>query len=171
MTITSTPIKALVALTRGPHVQIGSDKRLQIVSGFDVLPCCHRNQAAAFIASHNLLLVWGDDQAAVIERADDIQGDIRLMFGEDGLIYTSPSISGMDSSVRYENEATIAEEGPRRLQLFQCTYTGLAIVLLIAAIGTGFRQIALQHMQDPNWLRLLFLIALPAQLWLSLVRH
>jgi hypothetical protein len=181
MTITSGPIKTIVSKTNVPYVQIGSGKRLQIISGFAALPYCQRNQSAAFIASHNLLLIWGDDRKGLIERADDIQLGIKHMFEEQSFTYTGDIIGPKGSSkgsvvtasafeARYGSEAT-GEEKPRRLQLFQCIYTAIAILLLIAAIGSGFRQIAVQQVQDPNWLRLIFIIALPAQIWLSLVCH
>jgi hypothetical protein len=181
MTITSGPIRTIVSKTNVPYVQIGSGKRLQIISGFAALPYCQRNQSAAFVASHNLLLIWGDDRKGLIERADDIQLDIKHMFEEQSFTYTGDTFSPKGSSkgsvittsaseTRYDNDAS-DEEKPRRLQLFQCIYTAFAILLLTAAIGSGFRQIAVQQVQDPDWLRLIFLITLPAQIWLSLVRH
>jgi len=58
------------------------------------------------------------------------------------------------------------------MKMWQAAYCGMSILLLTVAIGSGYRQIAIEEFQAPkHWLRLLFLICLPAQVWLSLVSY
>ncbi|RMZ67590.1 glycosyl transferase family 2 [Pyrenophora seminiperda CCB06] len=60
------------------------------------------------------------------------------------------------------------DDGRRDIMMWQAAYTGISILLLTVALGTGFREIAIEQAEDPNWLRLLFIICVPAQVWLSL---
>lgn len=58
----------------------------------------------------------------------------------------------------------------RPVMLWQCFHTALCILLTSAALGAGYRQLALEIMVDHNYIRLLFVLVLPAQVWLALVR-
>jgi len=49
--------------------------------------------------------------------------------------------------------------------------TGCTLFLIIAAIGTGWRQIALEVDVDKNYIRCAFIFAAPFQIWLALVRR
>lgn len=64
-----------------------------------------------------------------------------------------------------------SEAQPRKLKLWQSIYTGISIAMLTICIGSGFREIAIQQVQDPNWYRMCFILVIPAQVWLSLLSH
>jgi hypothetical protein len=61
-------------------------------------------------------------------------------------------------------------EAPRKVVLIQAVLCAITIILIIAALGSGWRQIAIQIMVDHNWVRLAFILVMPLQIWLALVR-
>jgi hypothetical protein len=61
------------------------------------------------------------------------------------------------------------EEQARPIVLWQCVYETLTIILLMAIIATGWRKVTIEMLTDPNWIRLAFIVVVPAQMWLALV--
>jgi hypothetical protein len=175
MTVNSRIIKLILGRTELPYVQIQAGKRLQVVPDFDALPYSQKNQFAAFVSSHQTLVVWEDDPKRLIDRAQGIQDALIKMIGGDEIAHlTSKSIEKsvgadmdeyVDSLVGHED----VEDHKRPLKMWQPLYTSIAILMLTAAIGSGWRKVAIQQVQDPDWLRLLFIIAIPGQACLSLV--
>ncbi|KAF2029599.1 hypothetical protein EK21DRAFT_101075 [Setomelanomma holmii] len=130
------------------NIRIQHGKQLQVVPDFDALPFCQRNQSAAFIASHRILVVWEDDPMRLVDRAQGIQDALMKMI--------------------WARSPEDTKKNVRRVVLWQAAYTGMAVCMLTTAIGSGWRQIAIQQIQEPNWLRLLCVLPLPGQVWLSL---
>lgn len=98
-------------------------------------------------------MIWGNDLAYITDK-------------------TTEKNMGVDAT-EYDEPWDIQDNGkdePRRLIVWQATYTSIAVAMLTVAIGSGWRQVAIQQIQEPNWLRLLFALAIPGQVWLSLVR-
>jgi len=167
MTVKTTVIKTIVSLTDLPYVQIQSGQRLQLIPDIASLPMCQRNQSAAFIASHQMLVVWDDNPSLLVKRTDDIQRSLMAMFcGEDVGEYL-PSKEAIKEYEEYYDGPEENEE--RRPQFWQSVYTGMALLLMTSALGSGYRQIAIQQMHAPDWRRFLFVIPLAGQIWLSLV--
>jgi len=109
----------------------------------------------------------------LIDRAQGLQDALVNMIWGNTLAYVTDNTTeknmGIDAdtlSIKEEDD----NENPRRVIVFQSAYTSIAICMLTVAIGSGWRQVAVQQVQEPNWLRLLFLIPIPGQVWLSLVR-
>jgi hypothetical protein len=160
------------------YIQIHASLRLQVIPNIESLPHCQRHQSAAFIASNSTLLVWEDEPTRLLERAEYIQDALMKMSwksddqeGEneekgDG---KRPFVEIEEYAQATEEEEAAENEKPRELVLWQTIYTGLTIVLITAALGSGWRLIAIEHVQEPKWIRLAFIAALPAQIWLSLV--
>jgi hypothetical protein len=175
MTVNSRIIKLILSRTEFPYVQIQAGKRLQVVPDFDVLPYCQKNQFAAFVTSHQALVVWEDDPKRLIDRAQGIQDALIKMIGGDELAHmTNKSIEksvGPDTDDYVESmvDHEEVENYKRPLKMWQPIYTSIAILMLTTAIGSGWRKVAIQQVQDPDWLRLLFMIAIPGQACLSLV--
>jgi hypothetical protein len=174
MTVRTTVIKTIVSLTDLPYVQIQSGKRLQLIPDIASLPFCQRNQSAAFIASHQMLVVWDDSPTLLVRRTEDIQQSLMSMFcGEGDDVSEDMASKGTFVSTKeyedYYDLAGIDDNEERRPQLWQCVYTSMALLLMISALGSGFRQIAIQQMHKPDWRRFLFVIPLAGQIWLSLV--
>lgn len=168
MTINTRIIKMILSRTETPDVEIQPGKHLQVIPDFDALPQCKRNQSAAFVASAQMLIVWEDDAKELLELAQAIQSSLMKMLWGNDLIHPAELAEKSDKESLWQGEEA-GEEEPRRLEIYQSAYTGMAILLLTTAIGSGWRQIAIQQMQEPNLLRLLFVVPLLGQVWLSLV--
>ncbi|KAH7383929.1 glycosyl transferase family group 2-domain-containing protein [Pyrenochaeta sp. MPI-SDFR-AT-0127] len=177
MTVSSTVISYVLRRVELPYVQIQAGLRLQVVPDFYALAHCQRGQSAAFVVAHQVLIVWQDDPKLLLKRAQAIQEALTrtlvgIDFDEEGQGHACKTpfsdvagYSDYDSSFETEN---CDKEYPRQANLWQAVYTGISIFLLTVAIGHGWRQIAIEHVEDPNWFRLLFIICVPAQFWLSL---
>jgi hypothetical protein len=182
MTVNTRVIQFVLDRTHLPYVQIQSGLRLQVIPDFEALPYCQRGQSAAFIASRGMLVVWQDDPKLTLERAEFIINCLmRMMCGaeygynaQDLELEKSgknPALDMEDYDASYERGDGNGEEA-RDMKMWQAAYCGMSILLLTTAIGSGYRQIAIEEYQAPkHWLRLLFVICLPAQVWLSLVSH
>ncbi|KAF2848353.1 hypothetical protein T440DRAFT_500482 [Plenodomus tracheiphilus IPT5] len=178
MTVNTSVIRHVLQRTDVPYVQIRSGLRLQVIPDFEALLYCQRGQSAAFVASHQLLIVWQDDPKLLIERADIIINSLmRMICGDE---YGSPEDGQLDeitgqtawSGMAEYNDTLVPgemfEDPHRKLKLWQSIYTGISIMLMTTCIGSGFREVAIQHIQDPNWFRMFFVFVVPAQAWLSL---
>jgi hypothetical protein len=182
MTVNTRVIKYILERTQAQYVQIQSGLRLQVVPDFEALPYCQRGQSAAFIASRGMLVVWQDDPKLTLERAEFIINCLmRMMCGaeygydaqdlelEKSLGKNPIDIEDYDDVY---DSGDAKDEDSRDMKMWQAAYCGMSILLLTTAIGSGYRQIAIEEFQAPkHWLRLLFVICLPAQVWLSLVSH
>ncbi|KAL6705005.1 hypothetical protein ACN47E_007408 [Coniothyrium glycines] len=178
MTVNTKVIKYVLARTEVPHVQIRSGLRLQVVPDFAALPYCQRGQSAAFVASEQVLVVWQDDAKLLLERAEVIINSLmRMMCGHDYAYLDDEELDMITGKTMWhdiaEHDHTLEpndmeEEQPRQAKIWQSMYTGISILLLTVALGSGWRKVAVQQINDPNWLRLLFLVCLPAQAWLSM---
>jgi hypothetical protein len=168
-------IKLILGRTDLTYIQIQDGKRVQVVPDYDALPYCQRNQFAAFVTSHQTLVVWEDAPRRLIERSQSIEDALmKTICGDDIYQITDKSIEkgvGADAGSYDDSLSGLeeAKEQERPVKMYQTWYTSLAILMLTAAIGSGWRQVAIQQIQDPNWFRLLFAIALPGQACLSLV--
>jgi hypothetical protein len=160
------------------YIQIHASLRLQVIPSIEALANCQRHQSAAFIASSATLLVWEDEPARLLERAEYIQDALMKMSwrSDEPEEEVNEKGDGKRPFVEIEEyaEATQEEEAaeaekPRETVLWQTIYTGMTITLIIAALGAGWRAIAVEHVQDPKWIRLAFIAVLPAQFWLALV--
>lgn len=177
MTVNTRVLQLFMAARPDEHfIQIHRTLRLQVVPDIAALPHCQRHQSAAFISDTATLLVWEDEPTRLLERAEYIQDALMKMSwksepveGEeekgDG---KKPFVQIEEYDEVTEEEAGM-EEKPRETVLWQCIYEGATIALVISAIGTGWRWIAIEHVQDPQWTRLLFILCIPPQIWLALV--
>jgi hypothetical protein len=127
-----------------------------------------------------MLVVWQDDPKLLLERAEFIINALMRMMCGDEYGYSAEKemekVLGKNPVVDIEDYEDVFDIGnskgekSRELKMWQSAYCGMSVLLLTTAIGSGWRKIAIQQIQDPNWLRLLFIVCLPAQVWLSLVR-
>jgi hypothetical protein len=169
MTVNTKIINLIIVRTDLPYVQIQAGKRLQIIPDFGALPYCQKNQSAAFVKSHQSLVVWEDDPKKLLDRAQDLQDTIMKMVWGNEIGFVTEK--GADGSV-YDSDMDSVEGGvepPRKTGIHQAVYTAAAALLLMVTMGAGWKQIGIQQVQDPNWLRLLFILTLVPHFWLSLV--
>ncbi|KAH8691764.1 glycosyl transferase family group 2-domain-containing protein [Phaeosphaeriaceae sp. PMI808] len=144
-----------------------------LIRELNALPHCQKNQSAAFIASHETLVVWEDDPVRLLNRAQGIQDSLVKMIWGSELSQSEEASHGENIAFDVSKLDPAPDQGdrresPRRIILWQATYTSVAVCMLIAAIGSGYRKIAIQQLHEPNWFRLFFIAALPGQVWLSL---
>jgi hypothetical protein len=168
MTVTTKVIDLILSRTSTTYVEIESGTRLQIVPNFTGLPYCQRNQSAALIASHSMLLVWEDDPQRLLSRTQSINEALVTLMNDDAIEKSAASdFSDSDGASSHSEDSP---EQPRRLVLWQTCYISIAVCMLMVTIGSGWRLVIIEQSAVPNWFRLFFILALPAQVWLSLVR-
>lgn len=180
MTVNTRVLQLFMSARPDEHfIQIHRTLRLQVVPDISALPHCQRHQSAAFISNTATLLVWEDEPTRLLERAEYIQDALMKMSWK-----PEPEEEGAEEKgdgkkpfveIEEYDEVTEEEAGmedkPRETVLWQCVYEALTIALVMAALGAGWRAVAVEMIQDPNWIRLAFLVVLPAQCWLALVGH
>ncbi|KAF2790841.1 hypothetical protein K505DRAFT_409586 [Melanomma pulvis-pyrius CBS 109.77] len=172
MTVNTRVIKLLLARTDLAYVQIHSGLRLQVIPDIEALPYCQKHQSAAFIASSQLLVVWEDDPKKLLERATYIQDTLmKMIWGSAPLGVEDkkdPFINIGPHGVEDFEEGESIREKPRRVILTQAVLTAATIVLVIAAMGAGWRQLAIELFVDRNWVRVAFAACIIPQIWLAL---
>ena len=176
MTVNTRVIKLLLAKCDRTYIQLDSGLRLQVIPNLEALPYCAKHQSAAFVASQQILVVWEDDPKKLLDRVNFIQDTLMRMIWENGgamgldekkepHISVAPAEGG---EIEIEEEL---EEKPRRPVLIQATLTACTIALVMFALGSGWRHIAVELVVDQNWVRIVFISCMLPQAWLSLVGH
>ena len=142
-----------------------------------------RYMEAALVREQGLLIVWGEDAESCISRARELSQQMIQPFIEAmNPINIEKDKAQARVAVSEVNSPTFAPGGfgegwleeaspepARRPVLIQATQTGLTMLLLIVALGSGWQQISIELYSDQNWIRLAFLVVLPFQFWLALV--
>lgn len=160
-------------------VPLRNGLRLQVLPSIPYLADCQRHQNAAFIQDLGILAVWADNPKECAKRAQDIEAQLIQVF--------SQGMSGFDEKMKegevnvdevpaeeYDPETGVARENgvtdpPRRIKLNQAVLCGATLFLIIAALASGWRQIAIELAIDNSWIRLAFVAVMPLQVWLALV--
>ncbi|KAI4205228.1 MAG: hypothetical protein LQ350_000550 [Teloschistes chrysophthalmus] len=175
MTVNTRVINLILQQEDLIYIQLGDGLKLQILPNIAFLPTCQKYQNAAFIKDQAMLVVWGDSPKEIIARGTDIGEQMMHVFSQ-GM---SPYGEEEENEKKEEQQVNVeevssefAEEGfvekPRPLILIQATQTGITLFLAIAALGSGWRQMAIEIMVDNSFLRLAILVVVPIQLWLAL---
>ncbi|KAF4550532.1 Hypothetical protein D9617_17g048000 [Elsinoe fawcettii] len=175
MTVNTRVIKLFLHNNDKPFVPLRGGLRLQVLPDMSYLPRCQKHQFAAFIADRGLLVVWDDEPRHLLNRAENIEKALMEMIWGDG----GDTDDGEDEKGgAVDIEEVGSEDGdnieradprrPRRPVLIQPFMTACTLCLTLCAIGLGYRQIALEIAVDGHYLRLLFFLVTPAQIWLGL---
>ncbi len=160
-------------------VPLRSGLRVQVIPDVMHLQTCQRYQNAAFIKDTSMLVLWGDSPQEVIAHSGEIQSQMMENFSKGMSPYDEKAPAKESQAVLvselptegYDEEegAVIREEGPRRIVLNQAVLTAATLTLIIAALGSGWRQMAVEIAVDNTYLRLAILVVVPLQIWLALV--
>lgn len=160
-------------------VPLPNGLRLQVLPSIPYLADCQRHQNAAFIHDLGFLVVWADNPKECAKRAKDIEAQLIQVF--------SQGMSGFDEKMKegevivdevpageYDPETGIPRENgmidpPRRIKLNQAVLCAATLFLIIAALASGWRQMAIELSVDNNWIRLALVVVMPLQVWLALV--
>lgn len=179
MTVNTRVIKLFLRRQDLPYVPLKDGLRIQILPNITFLPTCQKHHFAAFIKDTSILVVWDDEPKHLLVRAQRIEEQLMSMIWDSSsemdekmtnksqnVLVTEVPQEGPDGEVVYEELIT---EKPRKLVLIQATITALTLVLLITAIGSGWRNIIIEIAVDKSMLRLAFAAVVPFQVWLALV--
>ncbi|KAL8693957.1 MAG: hypothetical protein Q9218_001315 [Villophora microphyllina] len=178
MTVNTRVINLILQRDDLVFIQLKDGLKLQILPNIAFLPTCQKYQNAAFIKDQAILIVWADSPKEVLARAAAIEEQMMYVFshgmspygnevedekkeGQDVNVVEVPSDDG------YGKEEGFVEK-PRHIVLTQAIMTAIAIFLAIAAMGSGWRQMAIEIMVDHSFLRLAILVVVPIQIWLAM---
>lgn len=164
------------------HIDLREGLRVQILPNIMCLANGQRHQNAAFIKDHAILIVWADSPQELISRAEYIESQMMEIFARGLDPYDEKSAAELSQVLVTEvpagadpAEAGIPREdglpeGPRKIMLNQAILTAITLILIIAALGTGWRRMAIETAVDHSYLRMALFIVVPLQVWLALVR-
>jgi hypothetical protein len=174
MTINTRVIRLILEQNEQPFVEISRGHRVQVISDLELLHTCQKNQFAAFVTGPRLLIVWEDDPKKILGRASSIQQElIHMICGGDAY----PILDGnerrdsgqMPPGHPESDDIELADEKPRKYVLIQPLLIAATLILLVSALGAGWRRIAIEIYVDHNFTRFLFMLTIVPQVWLSFV--
>jgi hypothetical protein len=161
-------------------VPLADGLQLQILPTMADLQRAQKNHFAAFVSDVAMLIVWDDEPRHVLARAARIEKQLMEMIWKNESPWdekshgkNTPSTAAAEVMGNYGvsvpdlEEALVTEHRPT--MLIQAMLTAATLVILIAALGSGWKQLALQVRVDGTLLRLALVIVVPAQIFLSLV--
>jgi hypothetical protein len=173
MTVNTRVIKILLHTNDMPYVEIETGLRVQVLPDMSYLPRCQKHQFAAFIADKGLLVVWEDQPKKLLQRAEVLQQKLMKMVWGNKSAYPEeneekvPEVEALEVNEDPENQQP---QKPRRIVLIQSFLTAITLMLTITALGSGWREIAVQTFVDRNYIRAAFILVAIPQIWLALVR-
>ena len=158
-------------------VPLPNGLRLQVLPSIPYLANCQRHQNAAFIHDLGILVVWADNPKECAKRAKDIEQQLIQVFSqgmsgfdepkEDVMVDEKP-VDEFDPETGVPREDGVTDK-PRRIKLNQAVLCAATLFLIVAALASGWRQIAIELTVDKSWVRLAFVAVMPLQIWLALV--
>jgi hypothetical protein len=184
LTIKTQVVKLLLGNKNVACIPLYNGLRIQVLPNITYLPACQKHHFAAFIQDPAILVIWDDDPNNLLSRAQNVEDQLVKMVWKRGEAENeksstaapsktrsrSPSICAKEIyDARYSNNDESLAESPRRIVLIQAILTAITLILVIAAIGAGWRQVAMEVSADKGWIRLGFVAVAPLQIWLALV--
>ena len=178
MTVSTRVINLIMQREDLVYIQLKDGLKLQVLPNIAFLPTCQKYQNAAFIKDQALLVVWADSPKEVLSRAAAIEEQMMHVFSQ-GM---SPYGEGIDEK-KEEHDVNVVEvnaedgyskeegyvEKPRKIVLTQAILTAITLILIIAAMASGWRKLAIEISVDESYTRLALLVVTPLQIWLALV--
>ena len=178
MTVSTGVVKLFLQDEALTHMPLDSGLRLQILPDITALAECQKHQFAAFVRTYNILIVWDDDPNHILKRVQSIEDQLISMVWKEELDNDEsapPALSAVPSTFNLNPNGDDSSSPnpkavvpPRRIVLIQPILTAITLIILIAAIGSGWRQIAIELKVDHNWMRLAFIVVVPFQCWMAL---
>ncbi|KAF2138548.1 uncharacterized protein K452DRAFT_301083 [Aplosporella prunicola CBS 121167] len=171
MTVNTRVIKIILHNNSLPYIEIQRGLRVQVLPDMSYLPQSQKHQFAAFIADRGILVVWEDQPKKLLERVNNIEHALMDMIWQDESAYPDENEKKEAMYQVHEDDgsdAESAEEKPRQTVLIQPLLTACTLILTLAAIGSGWRQIAIEVAVDGGYIRLAFIAVVLPQMWLAL---
>lgn len=179
MTVNSRVIKVFLGWSPDAvDVPLMNGLRVQILPTIDDLPRARKHQFAAFIASEALLVVWDDDAMHLIQRAKAIESELMELVwktgepddeegGGAGGEKKGPNVAVVE--IDEESGAIMPQQRPTHL--LNTILVAITLVLIVAVLGAGFRELAIEVSVDSNYIRLAFVALTPIQVFFTLVSY
>ena len=177
MTVNSRVIKTFLAWSPDAvDVPLTNGLRVQVLPTIDDLPTAKKHQFSAFIAEEALLVVWDDDAHNLIKRAKFIEDELMELVwssGEDEEAETEEPTKRGPGVVEVAYDPVTGEELPehRPTNLQAAYHVALTMILVIALLGSGYRELAIEIAVDFKFYRLFFVLMTPLQLFFTMVRR
>ncbi|PNS14858.1 hypothetical protein CAC42_2087 [Sphaceloma murrayae] len=174
MTVNSRVIKTFLAWTPDAiDVPLTNGLRVQVLPTMEDLPAAKKHQFAAFVADEALLVVWDDDVHNLIKRAKFIEDELMELVwssGEEENVEDEEGAKKGPGVVEARFDPVTGEELPedRPTNLQNTVLVSFTLVIILALLGAGFRQVAIEISVDYNWFRLLFFLLTPVQVFFTL---
>lgn len=178
MTVSTRVINLIMQREDLIFIQLKDGLKLQVLPNIAFLPTCQKYQNAAFIKDQAILIVWADSPKEVLARAAAIEEQMMYVFSQGMSPYGEGEnekkeeqdvhVVEVNSEDGYSKEEGYVEK-PRKIVLTQAILTGITLLLITAAMASGWRQMAIEISVDNSYLRLVLLVVTPVQIWLALV--
>jgi hypothetical protein len=157
------------------YVPLPDGLRLQVLPSIDHLPKCQKHHFGAFIRDSQMLVVWDDQPKNLINQATHIEESLmRMIWGNGEAGEYDEKKSANVSTVDLGNDVTPGDlesavlGSKRPTLLLNPIMVGGTLILLIAALGLGWRNLAQEVAVDGHYLRLALLAVTPCQVFVSL---
>ena len=176
ITLSTDVIDLFLSRHSADYVPLTDDLRLQVLPSMSFLSGCKKHHFGAFIQDQRRLVVWDDDPKGALKRAGHIVDSLVNMIWEQA----EPDIERNKPGVKHRIEVTerrtvTAEEleqgltvDKRPTLLINPIMVGMTIILLVTALGFGWRNLAQEVSVDNNYFRLAILAVTPCQVFVSL---
>ena len=169
MTVNSRVIKTFLQWSPDAvDVPLLNGLRIQILPTIEDLPRARKHQFAAFVASEALLVVWDDEALHLVQRAKAIESELMELVWKTG--ETEEEEKKDPNIAVYEIDEESGEVLPekRALHLQNTVLVALTLILIMASLGAGFRQLAIEVSTDGTMIRLALLALTPVQIFFTL---
>jgi hypothetical protein len=174
MTVNSRIIKTFLQWSPdATDVPLMNGLRVQILPSMEDLPKARKHQFAAFIMLEQLLVVWDDEAMNIIPRAKAIESELMELVwktgepdDEEGEEAAKKGPAVVETEI---NEETGEYTSKRPVNIQNAVLVSFTLTLVTVMLGAGGRQIAVEVAVDHGWLRLLFLLLIPVQVFFTLV--
>jgi len=185
MTVNSRVIKTYLHWSPDAvDVPLMNGLRVQILPSVADLPRARKHQFAAFLAEEGLLVVWDDDPSNLMTRAQQIEDELVQLVWQVGVTDDAATTTYDEKSVVGANEKSVnvnAEEvgstdeemghsllGRRPTHLLNTILVAFTIIIIMALLGAGFREIAIEVAGDHSYIRCALLLLTPIQIFFTL---
>jgi len=169
MTVNSRVIKTFLQWSPDAvDVPLLNGLRIQILPTIEDLPRARKHQFAAFVASEALLVVWDDEALHLVQRAKAIESELMELVWKAGDTEDEEKKEGNVGVYEIDEESGEIIPEKRGLHLQNTVLVALTLILIMASLGAGFRQLAQEVAIDSNYTRLALLALTPVQIFFTL---
>lgn len=169
MTVNSRVIKTFLQWSPDAvDVPLLNGLRIQILPTIEDLPRARKHQFAAFVASEALLVVWDDEALHLVQRAKAIESELMELVWKAGDVEDDEKKEAAVGIYEIDEESGEIIPEKRGLHLQNTILVALTLILIMASLGAGFRQLAIEVATDSQFMRLALLALTPVQIFFTL---